>query len=324
MKNSFVVVRFAGGLLAAGVLLAGCALPLSLSKGQGDAGQSGIPALAHANHDGSWMLPDEVRKNLLYVSDQSTGDLDVFDYPRGIMVGRITGLPEPQGLCADKRGDVFVTTFADQEILEYAHGGTSPIATLTNSGEYMEGCSVDPKTGNLAVINFETTSHGPGGVSIYAKAKGNPTVYSDSALLLGYQLGYDNASNIFLDGLDSNRNFEFAELPNGSSSFTQISLNVSIGTPGGVQWDGKYVAVGDAKGGEIYQTNGAGGQIEGTTTLTGADGVFQFCIDGKTVAGANVYGTTTEVWTYPGGSTDKQISGFTGPFGVAISKGKKK
>ena len=40
------------------------------------------------------------------------------------------------------------------QMVEYAHGGTSSIATLGDPSEYPEGCAVDPATGNLAVANF--------------------------------------------------------------------------------------------------------------------------------------------------------------------------
>jgi hypothetical protein len=271
-----------------------------------------------------WMLPEAKRSGLLYVAEE-TGSVDVFSYPKGTLEGTLTGISEPQGECVDKNGDVFVTTFAAQEILEYAHGGTSPIATLQNPGEYMEGCSVDLKSGTLAAINFEPTSgSGNGGVSLYANASGSPTVLSDPNLLLGYQLGYDDKGNLFLDGVDASRQFEFAELPKGSSSFKQISVKVSIATPGGVQWDGKYVAVGDATGGTVYRINGAHGQVKGTVTLSDSDGIFQFFIDGKTFIGPNVYSSTAMFWSYPaGGSPTKTLTGLSDPFGAVVSRAKK-
>ena len=63
----------------------------------------------------------------------------------------------PYGECVDKAGDVFVADFGGNTgtpaILEYAHGGTKPIATLSDPGYYPESCSIDPTTGNLAVTN---------------------------------------------------------------------------------------------------------------------------------------------------------------------------
>ena len=152
----------------------------------------------------------------------------------------------------------------------------------------------------------------------------NPSDF-DANLYLGYQVGYENKGNIFLDGVDNSRNFEFAELPKDSSSFTEIALGgVSIASPGGVQWDGKHVTVGDAKSGDIYQTNGAGGKVEGTTSLSGSDGIFQYFIGGKKVIGPNAYSSNAGIWKYPaGGSPTMTITSISDPFGAAISKAPK-
>ncbi|MFY9738732.1 MAG: hypothetical protein WAK11_06720 [Candidatus Cybelea sp.] len=323
--------------VAAAIATAGCSQTTALSGASSMANASGYVApsrvtpsvaLRHAQGDTasrSWMKPAAKKSDLLYLDDQ-TGDVYVYSYPKGELMGTLTGLPEPQGECVDKKGDVFFTTFASEEIIEYAHGGTSPINTLSNPGQLMEGCSVDKQTGDLAAIDFEPSGGGGGGsVAIFAKASGSPTVVSDSNLYLGYQVGYDDKDNIFVDGVDNSRNFEFAELPKGSSSFTEIALSgVSIAIAGGVQWDGKYVTVGDAKSGDIYQTNGAGGKVEGTTTLSDSDGVFQYFIDGKNVIGSNAYSANAGIWKYPkGGSPTMTISGISDPFGAAISKAPK-
>jgi hypothetical protein len=310
---------------AAAIALAGCSQTTGLSGPSGVANASGYVAPSRvtlsAVEGRSWMNPAAKKSDLLYLDDQ-TGDVYVYSYPEGVLMGTLTGLPDPQGECVDTKGDVFFTTFSSEEILEYAHGGTSPIATLSNPGQYMEGCSFDRTTGNLAVIDFEPSTGGGGGsVAIYANASGSPTVLTDSNLYLGYQIGYDHKGNIFLDGVDSSRNFEFAELPKGSSSFTEITLNVAITTPGGVQRDGKYVTVGDAKNGNIYRTNGSGGKVLSTTSLSDSDGIFQYFIDGRKVVGPNAYSANVGIWKFPkGGNPAMTLTGFTDPFGAAISK----
>ena len=44
--------------------------------------------------------------------------------------GTPTGFESPLGECTDKNNDVFITDELESEILEYAHGGTRPIAIL--------------------------------------------------------------------------------------------------------------------------------------------------------------------------------------------------
>jgi hypothetical protein len=275
----------------------------------------------------SWMAPDTKKNDLLYISDQGTGDVYVFNYPGGKLKGTLTGFADPQGECVDKKGDVWITLFSGQELLEYAHGGKSSIGSVSDPGYLLEGCSVDPTTGNLAAADFAGMNSTSGGVSIYTDARGTPATYIDPGLYLVFSLGYDNKGNLFIDGENQvGGSFAFAELPKGSSTFTNITLNKTIGTPGGVQWDGKYVTVGDAKAGLIYQVkiSGSSATVVGTTSLTGSDGVFQSFIDGKKVVGPNVFSANAMLWSYPaGGSPVKTLTGFVDPFGSAVSKGKK-
>ena len=77
--------------------------------------------------------------------------------PRGEPRLKLTGFATPYGECVDEKGDVFILNFDGESIVEYAHGGTAPIATLNDPGEKPSGCSVNPATGDLAVTNFSGT-----------------------------------------------------------------------------------------------------------------------------------------------------------------------
>lgn len=159
---------------------------------------------AHPDHSRSWMAPEAKRDNLLYISDVGTDDVDVYAYPKGVFLGTLTGFSGPEGECVDKTGDVFIANYAASSILEYAHGGTSPIATLNDPGYLPGGCSIDPTTGNLAVTNYLTTGAGQGNVAIYKDAKGTPKAYhADPLILEMFFCGYDKAGNLFVDGLTS-------------------------------------------------------------------------------------------------------------------------
>src|SRR5579875_3506069 len=144
--------------------------------------------------------PDAKRGTLLYVSNANDGTVSVFSYPQGQLISTLSGFKEPYGLCSDERGDVWIVDDETSTITEYAHGGTSPKATLSDSGQYPAGCSVDPATGNLAVTNYETTGRGEGSVSIYKKAKGSPARVVDSAISRGWFCSYDDKGDLFFDG----------------------------------------------------------------------------------------------------------------------------
>jgi hypothetical protein len=269
------------------------------------------------------MAPDAKNQDLLYISDIGTYDVYVYSYPKGKLKGRLTGFGGPEGECVDQRGDVFIANFSSSSVLEYRHAGKSPIATLDDPGYYPVGCSVDPTTGDLAVTNYVTTvGGGQGNVVVYRDAKGSPEAYADPLISKMAFCGYDNAGNLFVDGVTSGSGFAFAELSSGGRSLKNISLNRSIGVPGGIQWDGTYVSVGDRETNMIYQfaISGTKGKEAGSTSLTGASEVNQFWIDSAQVIGSDPGAANVKFWNYPsGGSPTKAIAGFSQPVGATVS-----
>lgn len=250
-----------------------------------------VPAV-HPNPDASWMKPAAKRtKYLLYVSDESSGTVDVYAYKKkaGKLLGELTGFTFPYGDCIDKSGNVYITDFGADEIFEYAHGGTNPIQTLTDAYGDPIGCSVDPTTGNLAVGNFSGLgSTYNGGVVIFTGASGSGTLYQDSDFVYYWPPGYDNQGNLFIQGRKKQWNSGrtgIAELAAGSSSLTTVSISGGkIRFPGGMQWDGHYMTATDqrfkgSRDSGIYRVSfsAAGGSIVGSTPLTDSD-----CMKAKT------------------------------------------
>jgi len=336
--NLFASSRRALGVCAVVAVLAGCGGGMQSPVGPLQA-RSLLPAFtsgvksAHRDRGRSWMAPAAKNADLLYISDAESDDLYVYSYPRAKLVGTLTGLAGPEGECVDKSGNVFVANTAAMNILEYAHGGTTPIATLSDSGYYPVGCAVDPTTGKLAVTNICGELYGQcvadGNLLVFANAKGTPKTYFDPGIAEYYFCGYDDKGDLFVDGL-YNSSFAFAELPYRSSSFTNITLDTFVYQPGGVQWDGKYVAIGDQ---DLYnniiydfQIDGSQGKLArpGGTPLDGAILVIQFWIEGKTVIGPNHGGTGSVMfWKYPGGgSPTKVLHAFSTPVGSTVSLAK--
>src|SRR5262249_51229548 len=124
-------------------------------------------------HGASWMLPEAAHDDLLYTSDWRAGNVYVYSYPQGKLVGTLTGFDEPEGMCTDAAGDIWVTTYAREALIEYAHGGISPIATL-DEGDYAEpnSCAIDPRTGDLA-----TSNRFPEAIAVFKGASGSPAFY---------------------------------------------------------------------------------------------------------------------------------------------------
>jgi NHL repeat len=345
--------RYALAFCAVAALLAGCSgggattppaasqLPTS-TRPLGIAAADAWAITTRRDRGQSWMAPGASHGDLLYVSDIGTDDVDVYSYPDGKPVGTLTGFDEPEGLCVDKKGDIWITNTDTFQIFEYAHGGTTPIATLSEPKELVVGCSVDQTTGNLAVSSlcYENYTNeclnSPGSVAIYQNASGTPMTFKDyPPILTMYFCGYDAAGDLFVDGLTSAFQFQLAELPKGSSTFTNITLNRVIYFPGGVQWDGKYMAVGDQEaGGDDFvssvhqvQVSGSNGTVVSTTRLAGAEDVPQFWIQGSNVIGPNIefsyHDSAAVFWAYPaGGKAKKTITGLAEPLGATVSLAK--
>lgn len=291
-----------------------------LIGGCGSGSSSLSPALS-TQPGVSWMAPDAQHSDLLYVSDQDKNALYVFSYPQGKPKGVLAGFNSPTGMCADAAGHIFALNGFGADIVEYAHGGSKPIATLTDTGEYPSGCSVDPTTGNLAVANYKSTAGGAGDIVIYAHAKGTPKKYTDTKIQYFYFCGYDDRGNLFLDGT-ANGQFAFAELPEGKTALKGIGVSQAISTPGNVQWDGKHVAVGDQSNPVVYQftVKGSTATKAGSTTLTSSTGIVQFWIQGANIVGPVSSDESVMFWKYPaGGNPTKTISPLGAPIGAAVS-----
>jgi hypothetical protein len=318
-------LRHTFGIGAITLALAGCGGSES-PLGQGVSPQSAAP-VARADR-GSWMSPDAKKSDLLYVSDLTTGDVDVFSYPRGKRKGKLTGFSAPHGECVDAKGNVFITSEGSSQIFEYAHGGTKPIATLSDPGYTPSDCSIDPVTGDLAVANLLPLGSGSGNVAIYKRAKGKPKLYTTSSgLFMYYSCGFDGSGNLFVDGSNMSGNqFEIAELPKGATALVAVTLNQQISLPGGVQWDGKYLAVGDQVcidcASTIYEfsMSGSTGTEVAETNLANSCDVIRFWLQGKRVIAPNDCTPNVMYFKYPaGGNSTKSITGVSQAVGATVS-----
>jgi DNA-binding beta-propeller fold protein YncE len=253
----------------------------------------------------------------------------VYSYPELKRVGAIYDYRYPLGLCSDAQGNVYVTEFAYAEITEYAHGGTSPLRTLYDSGSDPRDCSIDSTTGNVAVANYD-----PGGVVVFPIGSGSPESYSPG---LDYPnaCAYDGSGNLFVDGSGGGGGFALAELPAGESTFEPIGLNKSIGNAGDVEWDGTYLAVADYDlPSAIYRfaMSGSSGTLVDSISLSGPlyrpEFGNQFAVHGGRVTLPYALKDTENspgkigIWAYPAGGALLKKRGHFGAshlFGVTVS-----
>jgi hypothetical protein len=277
----------------------------------------------HAERGTSWMLPEAKSEDLLYVTNSYT--VTVYDYPSGKHVGTLKHFYRPQGECSDPAGNVFIAD--GNTVQEYAHAGTKPIQSFSLSGYASTSCAVDSTTNDLAITWNAGLSSGY--VAVYDNESGTPHLYTIGSMLYVF-CGYDTGSNLFIDGLTvSYEKFAFVELAKGGSTLQPISLNENFQNPGAVQWDGKYLAVGDDEAQVIYRYAIAGSTaaLKGTVNLSNAPYMYQWWIGGKKVVGSNEQEPdTTFYWSYPAGGQpikSLQLKGIGAPFGATISKASK-
>ncbi|MGA9945474.1 MAG: hypothetical protein WBP75_10600 [Candidatus Cybelea sp.] len=235
------------------------------------------------------------------------GGLLEFDFPKGESpIGSITF--NGGGFCT-KGARTFWATGSD-EIAEFKVGGATPIRVL-KTGPYSSGCAIDPATGDLAALEVF------GGVTIFHKARGKGKVISGSGL--AYFDGYDNQSNLFVDGFSSTYDFALVELKKGSSAFVTITTSNTVEFPGSVQWDGKYLTVTDQGADAIYRytVSGTNATLKGTVLLSGAADCAASWIARLYVYCADAGNNDGEVFKYPaGGLPIATLEGLDFPLGV--------
>lgn len=202
----------------------------------------------------SWMLPEARSEDLLYNSYGKV-DVRVYSYPSLKLVGTLSGFDGPLGMCSDKHGNIWITNYYANTIVEYSHGGTVPLATLKVPEESPRNCSVDPSSGNLAVAGRSAEQHMPGAILVYLHARGVPQTHWVPHGNPEF-CGYDNKGNLFMTGADYSKNIVFVltELPKGEKRAKDVSIesaHLPANYPTPIQWDGNYFAVGGVEG--IYR-----------------------------------------------------------------------
>lgn len=290
MKRLSIDRQVAGTIIAL-ALLAGCGGTVTPTAAVSPIGRNGERGSSRTTTSS---------QNLMYVirGHKHGAAVYMFSYPKDQRVGTLSGLTRPTGLCSDSNGNVFATE--DGEVLEYAHGATIPIQTLSAIGNF---CAWDPSTGDLAVV-------GQGKVQIFSNARGSPQVYANSEV--HGSCIYDNGGNLFIDGLNATAQPVLIRFAN--KQFMTITLSTRLSYMDDLQWDGKYLVIDDFyQSGTLYRVaiSGSRGTIEGSTSLNGEFYGNQAWLQGKTflssvVTGRNRY-REISYWSYPGGKLIKKF-----------------
>ena len=310
-----VLCRFVLSASVAATLLAGCG---------GSQPPIGAPGAMPQSRAIGAQAPR--RQALIYVIYPVGGDVAIYTMSGKLYTPEFIGpLNQPQAACADKVGHVFITVAGSSQIIEYNHGGTTPVATLNDPGEYPASCSADPKSGRLAVTNYLAAGGGRGSVSVYENARGSPKIYADDRILQYGFCAYDSNSDLFIDGFKTlKKGFEFAELPYGSKVFKSINLGLHMkGWAGPLRWDGQDIAFADPRAHAIDRLDN--GRIVGSVPLKDYTGSDFFIEKGQIGTVLPVTRGPVSFWKYPeGGSRTRSFllnpQPMDIPFYVTVSK----
>lgn len=230
------------------------------------------------------------------------------------------------GECSDASGNVFVSVGLpsnNSKILEYAHGGKVPIATLNDPYGGPRSCAVDRNTEDLAVVNL------PDEILVFPGAKSPPTAYVDKGIEF-FSCAFDNSGDLFAEGWPENSiSPVLVELPAGSSALKQINLNTKYGLAfGSTQGNGKNLYLTSAKSATVHGRNfaqeviltvrisGSSGRVVGKESMALYYNQFfpQFWLTaGGIVAQPEGNAGSVGVWKYPHG-------GRTGIITVPVRK----
>jgi hypothetical protein len=341
MRTISGAAHHALGVCAAALLFAGCGSPSQnvVSVPIAPPLVTGTTARAASNVSRaapkrSWMAAEAKHENLIYVSNASSNSVTVYDFSSRKMVGMLTGIKQPYGLCSDSVGDVWVVGWGKNQVIEYAHASIKPLRTLKVSGWQISliACSVDPTTGNLAVTNYGPKNWYHGNVLVFAKGSDKPTPYDVEGLWFYYGCSYDDKGNLWIDGWDAylNYNLSLGLLPKGSNKLKAISIIPAMTPPtiGNIQWNGPYLVLGDWEWVAEVVVKGSFANVVGYTPLTShfPVGLFEITkLGGKQriIAPDNAgHPNAVQYWDFPAGGnpTHTITQGLSGAFGVTISE----
>jgi hypothetical protein len=276
---------------------------------------SGGGSVPTVSGQGTARTPAKARAPLVYVADAGSSFIAVFDV-NGTLVGKITdGLKYPSGIFVDGGHNLWVANAGHSNVLEFARGGTKPIATLPDRGAYTQDVTICPN-GDIFVATLL------GGITKYSGSR-----HHKAGSLYGGQFQFvtcDKAGNVFATGVVGTFG-TVVEFPGGKQSGERSLPIYTPGNLGGIKMDnaGNILVAGDP-GGTVaeYTENGTptGVQIPTNGNWFG----IALSRDGKTLLGANASTNKADSVSFPGGKPGVAYSdSFSMPWGVAFDPGQK-
>ena len=181
----------------------------SVSPQNGPFALLGRRAIGAAQSALSFMDPGSVGKPLVFVSDYSSGAINIFRQTRkNKMIGRITGLLAGN-LATDRAANLYVLNYTSSNVanvLVYAPPYTgAPKLTIDDTSNIGNDVAVD-SSGVVAIANYCNASCTPdsGSVTFYFPGSTTPcATVTDPNFANVYFAGFDHRGDLFIDGTNS-------------------------------------------------------------------------------------------------------------------------
>lgn len=283
-------------------------------------------------------LRSQSKASVLFVTDAGAGETYMFDLATLALAGTITGFVQPQGECADSKGNVWIADTAAQTVYEVSHEGR--LENELTDTSYPLSCAWDATTGDLAVTDQLGPNGGNGNVAIY-KNGAYSIAYMNAKVFYYNFAAYDANGNLFVDGRTSSGAFALMKVPKGSTKMQVLKVTGGkIYFPGMVQWDksANDLIVGDQSCRNAYASclhTLSVQQIKATITSTislqdSGGGTVCDLVQGD-VYGGRLFGSdydfcgsqpsTTYAWPYPvgGAPTLSNATVDSAPIGAVVS-----
>jgi hypothetical protein len=251
------------------------------------------------------------RNALLYVIGITKSGNDyvyVFKYPSyslSQVLGPIFGI---QGICVDDAGDIFLTAHDSNKgtVAEYPPGGSKPAAIFHDTYGPPLGCTVDPKTGNLAVTNTNVGKR-RGSLVIYEPRKQKPMRYADPSVFSYDYATYDTRGNLYVDGHTGDGDPVLEKLPSGGADLIPETLSKSVGSyPTNLAWNNAHLVIGTQYGRMLYRVrvSGSSAKVVGRTKLLGCRMLDYFIADDSVLVlcSADLF-----TYKYPAGGRPQRV-----------------
>jgi len=300
------------------------------------------PLLVRRDHRKSWVSLDIARSpQLLFESDLGTGDVDVYSLPDMTLKATLTGFEEPTGECPDIHGNVWIANTYKDEMLEYSHEGKR-IGAIKNAGPNPQSCAVNPRTGEIAVMELSAAGYtGPGEVNVYSNPSAKPKILRNPDLLYYEYALYDPTGRLWIDGSSPFGNIVSKCGP--SSCRTVILHGGSIFSIGSLAWDSRKSTLlafddychdgpnlcsypvsehGRIGSPTLYLDYAGGGFCAVVQTALATVAKQTYVVGGDTEYACLGYkDSTVDLWSYPaGGRARRHTGGVVYPYGAAVSQ----